>query len=113
MEVQAKLAVTGDPATGNCTVDMPSGYTMDTAKIVNATTNRQMVGHGMILDAGGPVVYAIQVFYNSSSAVQAFYTSSGAAAGSLSTVTDTAPITFGNTDVVQLYWTVPISGWKG
>jgi hypothetical protein len=102
MQVTANIALTGAP-TGSFTVNLPSGYTIDTTKISN--TSYQSLG----------VVYATSGAGTSNRTGTAIYGSTT----SLRVVTDngatwsaTAPGTFGNSDFVTVNAIFPILGWS-
>tara|TARA_R110000803_G_scaffold187128_3_gene249498 strand:- start:3872 stop:6487 length:2616 start_codon:yes stop_codon:yes gene_type:complete len=112
MEVQVGLTMTGTPGTATLSIDLPSGYLMDTAKINDQETN---YGFGICggLDSGtgnwvGTVMYA------TTSSVNCAYvkvTAGGDSQGG-GTVTDQLPAPFVVGDGMQVRFSVPIAGWS-
>jgi hypothetical protein len=98
------------PAT-NLFVSLPSGYTIDTSKLLlggagYATTT----GRAELYNASGGAAHTAQVFYNSASQVGVFYTT--ATNGAQGNVTPSAPFSFINNSAVHIYFSVPIVGWS-
>lgn len=108
MEVQVHIALAGAPTSAGLTVNLPSGFSVDTAKLANATSTNLIVGQARLTDSGNDTLSGV-VTYNSSTSVQV-YTETGADP-SLGFVTQAAPWTWGNADFLNLYFKVPISGW--
>lgn len=111
MEVQASLALSGAPTSATLTVNLPSGYTVDTSKILQ-TEDSYLLGDGSILDAA-TAGYRTGVFYNNTTSVivQVLKEGTGTHTSFLG-VTQAVPITFGNGDKVNLTYRVPITGWS-
>lgn len=113
-QIQVKIALGGAPDAATLTVNNPTGMTTDTAKIVDTTAgNRQPVGTGSMQSSATTFKYFVYVAYASSTTVQPFYlddTPSGLA-GDI--VNATTPVTWANSDVIDLIYAVPISGWNG
>ena len=98
------------PAT-NLFVNLPSGYTIDTSKLLlggggYATTT----GRAELYNASGGAAHTAQVFYNAASQVGVFYTT--ATNGAQGNVTPSAPFSFINNSTLHIYFSVPISGWS-
>ena len=110
MEVQARVTVAGGaPGSGNLTVTLPSGYSIDTAKILGTVQYSVAMGTGQIIDSGSGA-HVIQPSYNNATSVGLLYQS--ALSGGQSVVTPTAPITFASGDTVEVTFRVPIVGWS-
>ncbi len=108
MEVQVNIALAGAPTTASLTVNMPTGYTIDTTRLTNSTAS---VGT-FLSSASGKSAGAnaeLLIKYSSTSAISVFYQSSILAAETA--VDATHPGTFANGDAVNLLWTAPIVGW--
>lgn len=112
MEVQVKLAFAGAPNSTNLTLDLPSGYSIDTNKIVSTNSDNLIFGQGTILDAGTKG-YPINVDYNNSTSVRVIV--QGANETSLFNsgyVSNTGPFTIGAGDSLAVTFKVPIQGWS-
>lgn len=106
MEVEVKAATSGAPTSATFTASIPSGYTIDTTKLVN-TTSQDTLGTGYANDSG--TAYKTIALYTTTTTVSGAYQS--AVTGAVSFVTQIAPFTFGAGDYVILRFRVPISGW--
>lgn len=109
MEIQAKVATAGAPTSATLTINLPSGYTIDTAKLLELDTNENMVGFGIAQDSATSY-YPIFPTYESTTSVRCRY-HNGASPTASANVTQAAPFTFGNTDSVSIFIRVPIVGW--
>jgi hypothetical protein len=107
MEVQAALSLTGAPTAATLTVNLPSGYTIDTTKLNLTASFAQILGHGVLNDTGTRT-YEANVTYSSTTAVQVAELDDTVATN---LVNATSPITWGNTDTITIRFVVPISGW--
>ncbi len=108
MEVQVNIALAGAPTTASLTVNMPTGYTIDTTRLTNSTASvGTLLSSGSGKSAGVNVELLIK--YNTTTTVSVFYQSSILSAETA--VDATHPGTFANGDAVNLLWTVPIVGW--
>lgn len=102
-----KIAVAGAPTSATLTVNLPSGYTIDTAA-GDADTDNYVLGNVSILDSGTNT-FPGRVRYSSTSALEIDYITS---ADVFAAVTQAAPMTFASGDEVHLEFEVPISGWS-
>lgn len=115
MEVYGEVAFTGDSDSTTLTFNLPSGYTIDTAKLTS-TNSQKPLGEVTIFDATD-VTFSGQLWYSTTTAVSARYinNSDGAARGTFqATVTgaSTDPIAaYASGDRIQYKFTVPIVGW--
>ena len=108
LEAQVKVATSGAPTSATLTVNLPSGLTIDTAKLTNSATLLNTLGQGAASDSGS--TYILSTSYNSTTSVVAVYQNS--TGGSETVVTQAAPFTFGASDYVVLSFKVPILGWS-
>lgn len=106
VEVRAKVATSGAPTSAGLTINLPTGITIDTAKLTG--TSSQVLGVGEILNSSEYPVHAV---YSSTSAVAVYYHVQASAA--FGVVTEAAPATFGAGDHVVVEFKVPVSGWGG
>ncbi|MEZ0208594.1 MAG: hypothetical protein ACAH17_00250, partial [Candidatus Paceibacterota bacterium] len=110
MEVIARVATSGAPTSANLTVNLPTGYTIDTTKINSTASGRDIFGSAAIDDTG-TAIYAGFIGYSSTTAVRVFVGDAGSTYLGESSVTQAAPMTFGSGDAVDLKFSVPIVGW--
>lgn len=103
------IQLSGAPTAAGLTVNLPSGLTIDTAKIPN-TDVYQNLGTSTLLDSGTANYPLGKIQYSSTTAVAIHYTAS---LSDSQLITSTAPITFASGDRVYGNFTVPISGWEG
>jgi fibronectin-binding autotransporter adhesin len=119
---RVSIALGGSPGTpGALTVNLPSGFTIDTAKLVGtvASPTPHLRSSGNLIDAG-LAIYNLTVAYNSTTSVlvRTNYTATIAATGSsysasnMTDVTHTVPISPGSSDEVTIEFEVPIVGWS-
>ncbi len=107
MEVDVKVTCSGAPTSAALTFTLPGVYTVDTTKItvVGAGLYTYM-SSGVVVDSGSRSRLAV-CMYNSTTAVG--LTTVDATGGAA--ITQAVPITFGNTDYVQVVCKIPITGW--
>jgi hypothetical protein len=103
---EGTVNLTGAPTATTLTLNLPSGYVIDTSKLTNSNT-RATYGTVKIRDASPGIEYSGQVAGNTSTSVDLTYE----AASSIAAISDTAPITFANSDSVYFKFDVPIVGW--
>lgn len=108
MKGWVKLALAGAPTSATLTVNLPSGFSIDTAA-ADADTDNWTLGKGNVLDSG-VASYLCRLRYSSTTAFQVEYLTSSDV---FAAVTQAAPITFGASDEIHLEFEVPISGWSG
>ena len=111
MEVMVGISMTGAP-TGTLTVNLPTGYTIDTAKIPLTGSDQTQLGTTSVLDTSDSWYLAGHVGYSSTTSVRAFASTSATSNGKSQQITATTPVTFATGDRVQLRFTVPIVGWS-
>lgn len=104
MEAQVYVLLTGAP-TGDFTVNLPSGYAIDTAKLPVATDGRDSIGIANAGDVGVGSHVGITTYATSTSVSVFGDDGSGR-------FTATSPFTFGSTDFVSIEFKVPILGWS-
>ena len=114
MEVRTHLALAGAPTTATLTVNLPSGYTIDSTKIDSSTALFTQLGTGRTLSAGNG--YALMVLFNSTTSVtpRGFITNTGANPVQVpgEAITQAIPSTYTSGDFVDLVFSVPIVGWS-
>lgn len=100
MEIEVYIEWNGSGGGGTLLIDIPSGYTIDTAKIANTTASR--LGGGQWLDSG-TAYYDVSVAYSDTNSVR-FMQTGGAAYLDGSA--------FASGDQMKFNIMVPITGWK-
>lgn len=104
MHIIAHAALSGAPNSANFTLAIPSGYTIDAAKLPAA--NSPSLGSANLADVGTRG-YVSSVYYNTTTTISLNHTETG----NSGTVNETNPFTFGSGDRVDLEFTVPIVGF--
>jgi len=114
MECQVQIALGGAPDNTNLTINTPTGYSIDTTKILSSVTSLQC-GGGSLFE-GSVNVYKAAVRYADSTTVSvlAITDDVGVSSGHLgdTTLSQTVPFTWGTSDFVYITFSVPIAGWS-
>lgn len=111
MELQYQIALGGAPTSANLTLNLPTGYTIDTARLINSTAGYEAVGQGFAHD-NGVSSYPLLVGYNSTSTLGVYVSNTaGTYATNGGAVTQAVPFTFGNSDAIIVTARVPITNW--
>lgn len=111
LEAQVLISLAGAPNSTTLTVSLSAlGLTIDTAKLLSTTNFYINLGEGTALDAGS-ALFPLTVQYTSTTSVAVFAPNSTGTYNSLVGVDQAVPITFGNTDGVEIKFSVPIVGW--
>jgi len=112
-EIAILVTCSGAPTAIGLSVNLPSGLSIDTSKIMSANPDSDArFGQVRCLDVGINAYSAGTVGYSSSTSVAAYLTYTGATYGQPSQVSQVAPFTFGSGDQVSLIFSVPILGWS-
>jgi len=110
LEMQVRISLSGGgPNSASLTVNLPSGLTIDTAKLNSSNAGFTAV-LGSATIKGGATGYKAYPVYNSTSSVLIAYQSAVTGAGS--SVTQAAPFAFASGDYVETVFQVPILGWS-
>lgn len=105
MHIQYKLAFAGAPTSTTLTVDVPAGFTVDTADLLKHTENNtKHIGTGSLRDSGTASYGLIGLWNNTN--INVIYNLSPVAV-----VTQAAPITIASGDSIELNVVVPIESW--
>lgn len=111
MQVKVKVALAGAPTSAGLGINIPTGYTIDTAKLPQTTAGTGSVGTGTALDSG-VATYPLVVDYSTTTSVSVYTSLASGTYGTANNVTQAVPITFGSADAVDVDFTVPIAGWS-
>jgi hypothetical protein len=109
-EFRVRVALSGAPDATNLTINIP--FTIDTAKLTSPQASVVRFGYGSARDTG-TTSYPVNVVYSSATAVSVRAVNADSTyAINANSVSNTVPFTFGNTDDIDVTFTVPISGWQ-
>jgi hypothetical protein len=112
LSVQGNIALTGAPTSAPLTINLPSGFTIDTAvsgSIIAAAYRTVPSFSSSILDAGTEIYNGL-ITYNSATAVQVSTSNvAGTYPTSSAQVSATVPFTFTNGDSLTFNYTVPVT----
>lgn len=112
-DYQVTITLTGAPTAATLFVNLPSGDVIDTAKMANTAANRGNIipFSGCCLRDASVNNYEGGIAYNDTGSVQPiFFDVAGGSFTIPSLVNATAPFTFANTDVITMFFTLPIVG---
>jgi hypothetical protein len=102
---KALLSFAGAPNSVSATLNLP--FTMDTTAM--PTLSKANFGSGTLTHSG--TTYNVELIYSSTTALAVVYQS--AITGAQSALTQAAPVTIGNGDTLEIYFTdIPIVGWS-
>lgn len=110
MVVTTNIATTGAPTATQLILNLPSGYTIDTTKLVSATAGNIQIGNATYIDTAVNG-YSGGVYYNTITSVLAYYGIASATNSTLGGVTASQPFSFGAGDNLSFEYKVPIVGW--
>ena len=109
-EALVSVSYAGAPNSVDLYVTLPAGLAIDTAKLNSTTTYRNSLGHGQLAVNTG-ARHSLIAGYGTSTSVSIQYTTTGTANSGV--LSHTSPVTIANTDYVEIFFRVPISGWNG
>jgi hypothetical protein len=110
LELAIKTSVTGTPTNASLTFDLPSGLTIDTAKLP-VTQYENIVGVASFRDFGANT-YTGSVIVADNNTIEVFVSNASSTYETISGLSTTVPYTFANTDSVYTIARVPITGWS-
>lgn len=113
LEVQIKISLAGAPNAAALTINLPSGLTIDTAKLAsNSGTSTDSFGKIYYFDSGVSS-YIGELAYSSTTSVGARYLDdSGTNIAVPADISSTAPHTWGASDFLVARYSAPIVGWS-
>lgn len=112
MHLQYRVALAGAPTSAALTLNLPSGYSIDTAKLPTTTQYSQIILGVSALRDEGVTISTGRVMYNGTSSIAVFAELASGTYGGYSEVTQAVPHTWGNTDSITVTAEVPIVGWS-
>ncbi len=116
LEFKILVDVTSPPS-GTLNIDMPSGLTIDTAKILSTGAVREVVGHVCIVDSDVGDRLQGKILVEDSGTpdrfrIASFIDGTVSSRTALSSVNGTFPITFISGDEIYIEGRVPVLGWE-
>lgn len=109
-EIQTYITLAGAPNSATLIVNLPSGLTIDTAKLTSGTP---VVGQIRLFNSGVEQIDGAVFFSTSTAVAPRYYGTSGANSDVNSlAITQAAPYTIKSGDTVYLRYRVPIAGWS-
>ena len=112
MNLQYFISLAGAPTSATLTVNMPTGYTIDTNKLASTTTAGAIITGSIAQITAAGVGYYGQVRYSSTTAFSVTSLPGAVSTNPFLAVTQAAPGTFANADSIELEVSVPIVGWS-
>jgi len=116
MEVEWQVATSGAPNSTALTLNIPSGYAIDTAKLLDTVSGEQPLGRGSALDTGVAYYPNLLCRYSSATTIDLLVDYQGSGGNVVYTaatpLTQSAPFTFGAGDKVWASVTIPVLGWS-
>lgn len=109
MEIGYHVATSGAPNAASLTLNLPSGYTIDTAKLAAGTTASSKIDAEGLANVSGSGNYQVYAIYSSTTAINLRWNSATSDGGQ---VNATSPGTWGASSDLQLFARVPIVGWS-
>lgn len=113
IEVRSVITCSGAPTSANLTINIPSGLTMDTTKLIQGANSMATIGHGTARDAGSNSYRVYTRYIGTNTLYQVVAEQTDATFNTSSIVTQLVPFTFGSTDTVEVISTFPVTNWKG
>lgn len=117
-EFQVTIAATGGTTAATLDINLPTGLSIDTAKLSSSTATYQQLGYGNIVNNGGVQYYGVSVVYETATTVRCRFSNTNGGTNPVlvnnsGTTSNTNPITIANNDAVVVYFWAPIAGWSG
>ena len=111
-EIVTKVLCSGAPTNASLNMTLPSGFTIDTAKLTTTSAGfADILGEAVCVDSGVNL-YPGFVVYNSTTTVLGYVFKTDGTYAFAANFSSTVPFTFGSADYVQFKFTVPIVGWS-
>lgn len=110
LECEVKVAFSGAPNSTTLTINLPSGLTIDTSKLVDSSANIPAIGITTLYDASVKVYNGL-VRYLGTTSVQPYV---GTCDGTFlygDTITQASPFAIASGDYIVVRFSVPIANW--
>jgi hypothetical protein len=112
MEMKVLVTTSGAPTSASLTVNLPSGYTIDTAKLkVGADSIGSVIGALTVRDSGSASTIGFVLYNGTATRVDLYMYGAASTYADRQAITQAVPITFGAADTVEFNAIVPIVGW--
>lgn len=111
MEIYYKVATSGAPTSASLTVNLPANFTVNTNNILDTSTQETQVGWYIAQDSATSFYPGIITYESTTSVKVRYINSASTPAASSGNVTQAVPFTFGSGDSVQIYASVPVTGF--
>lgn len=107
-EIRIKVALSGAPTSAALTVDLPTGLSIDTNKVVTSDTTLVFPESEVRIYDAGSGWWSGALRYSDTNTFSVLYVDGTSV---YAAVTQAAPMTFTTSDAIEIYVKVPISGW--
>lgn len=112
LQVMGQVALSGAPTSAFLSLNLPSGLSIDTTKVVNTASESNLLGVAKVLDNGSQYYRPASVVYNNATSVVIHAASTSTSQTADSLITQSVPMTFANGDQIWFFYSVPIAGWS-
>lgn len=113
LEVAYNLLLAGAPTAASLTVNLPTGLSIDSAKIAGTVNGSVVFPSGGIARDNGASDYPIRAGYNTSTSLAIYVANASSTYDSNNQVSNTVPVTFGSPDNIWISANnIPIVGWS-
>jgi hypothetical protein len=117
MQCQVRIVTSGAPTTANLRVNIPSGYTIDTAKMAESNldgTNAHNINLGLVtaVDNAAQTYEGFAGYFSTTQVTLNIGTASGTHLIASAAIDQATPFTFGANDRVSATFQIPIVGWS-
>lgn len=109
--INCQAATSGAPTTAALTFTIPSGLTINTSKLLS-TGVEQTLGIGKVNDSNAALYAIVPRFSTTTAIVCINLGAAGTYVNEPGVTSESAPITFGAGDFVNVEFTVPITNWN-
>jgi hypothetical protein len=114
--IQVRIAVSGAPTATTLSVNLPSGLTIDTTKMLSTlAVGANIIPNSLaVINDASVQSYPATVNYVNSTAVQPIWWEARASGVALANIVNHAtPFTFASGDYINMFFSVPIAEWTG
>jgi len=108
LECRVKIALAGAPNSAQLTVNLPAGFTIDTAKMLSPSADITLLMGVAIYRDTGVGSWHGNVAYSSTTSVRLYVSNTSGTYLNPTSVDQATPFSFGNTDFVEFTFSVPV-----